>query len=156
MVSWVLPPIDGGREFDLHVSHRDGSGQIVIDDFGAARSVRHHEGSVGGMVNNTEGFDGRVARPGGTGESIDLKRITPTRYEGRFPIRELGAYHVTVQEKGNGELKTSRRANLIVSYPAEFAEFKTNRQLLAEISERTGGIYEPPPDQIAERSGKRD
>ena len=154
VVSWVLPSIDGGREFDLHVSHRDGSGQIVIDDFGAARSVRHHEGSVGGMVNNTEGFDGRVARPGGSGESIDLKRITPTRYEGRFPIRELGAYHVTVQEKGNGELKTSRRANLIVSYPAEFAEFKTNRQLLAEISERTGGIYEPPPDQIAERSGK--
>ena len=106
------------------------------------------------MVSNTEGFDGRVARPGGSGESIDLERVTPTRYEGSFPIRELGAYHLTVQEKQNGEIKGSRHASLVVSYPAEYAEFKTNRQLLAEISERTDGIYDPSPDQIAERSGK--
>ena len=154
VVNWVLPPIDGSGEFDLHVSHRDGRGQVVIDDFDAARSVRYHEGKVGEKVNNTEGFDGRVARPGGGGESIDLQRVTPTRYEGSFPIRELGAYHLTVGEKRNGEIKNSRHASLVVSYPAEYAEFKSNRQLLAEISKRTDGIYEPSSDQIAERSGK--
>ena len=152
VVSWVLPPIDGSGEFDLHVSPRDGKGQVVVDDFDVTSSVRHREGGIGGSY--TEGFDGRVARPGGSGESIDLERVTPTRYEGSFPIRELGAYHLTVQEKQNGEIKGLRHASLVVSYPAEYAEFKTNRQLLAEISERTDGIYDPSPDQIAERSGK--
>ena len=154
VVNWVLPPMDGDGEFDLHVSHRDGKGQVVIDDFDVTRSVRHHEGGVKGTVSGNDGFDAHVARPHGGGESVDLQRVTPTRYQGSFPIREPGAYHLTVQKDGNGELKSTRRANLIVSYPAEFAEFKANRQLLAEISERTDGIYEPSPDQIAERSGK--
>ena len=154
VVNWVLPPVNGGGEFDLHVSYRDGEGQVVVDDFDVTRSVGHHEGGVGGMVSNTDGFVGHVARPHGGGESIELKRVSPTRYQGSFPIPEIGAYHVTVQEKLNGVLKSSRRANLIVSYPAELAEFKTNRQLLAELSKRTDGIYDPSPDQILERSGK--
>ena len=154
VVNWVLPPIDGSGEFDLHVTHRDGRGQIVIDDFDITRSVRHREGGIGDKVSNTEGFGARVARPGGGGESIDFERVTPARYEGSFPIRELGAYHLTVQEKQNGEIKSSRDASLVVSYAAEYAEFKTNRQLLAEISKRTDGIYEPSADQIAQHSGK--
>ncbi|MDE0185137.1 MAG: VWA domain-containing protein [Candidatus Poribacteria bacterium] len=154
VVNWVLAPNQGGGEFNLHVLHRGGEGQVVVDDFDVTRSVRRHEGGVGGVVSETDGFVGHVARPRGGGESIELQRVTPTRYEGGFPIRELGAYHVTVQEKLNGALKSSRRANLIVSYPGEFAEFKTNRQLLAEISRRTDGIFDPSPDQILERSGK--
>lgn len=154
VVSWVLPPNHGGGEFDLHVSHRDGEGKVVVDDFDVTRSVPNHERRVGGVLSNSDGFVGHVARPRAGGESIELQRVSPTRYEGSFTIRELGAYHVTVQERLNGALKSSRRANLIVSYPAEFAEFKTNRQLLAEISGRTDGIFDPSPDQILERSDK--
>ena len=153
VVNWVLPPMDGGGEFDFHVSHRDGKGQIAIDDFEVTRSVRHNEGGAGGTVSNKERFDVHVALPQGGGKSIDLQRVTPTRYEGDFPIREPGAYHLVVREKRNGELESSRRANLVVSYPTEFAEFNANRQLLAEVSERTDGIYDPSPTQITERFG---
>ena len=147
VVNWALPPLGGSGDFDLHVSHHNGRGQIVIDVPHAGLLAL----SNGGKRN---GFDIRVARPNGGGESVDLQRVTPTRYEGAFSIRERGAYLVTAQKKRGGKIEGSRSASLVLSYPAEFAEFEVNRQLLNELASRTNGIYSPSPEQIAHHAGE--
>ncbi|MCZ6677704.1 MAG: glutamine amidotransferase, partial [Candidatus Poribacteria bacterium] len=140
VVNWVLPQRDGNTDFKLDVSHHNGRGQVIVE----TTSIGHTEHT----------FDVRVARPNAEGETIELHRITPTRYAGEFPIRQRGVYLVTAQKQRNGQVESSARESLVLSYPTEFSEFETNRQLLNELASQTNGIFEPSPGQIAHHAGK--
>ncbi len=142
-VNWVLPQTSGNADFDLNLSHGNGKGQVIID-----------AASIGAIPGSSSTFDVRVARPNAEGEAIELHRVAPTQYSGEFTIRERGAYLVTAQKKRDGKVESSMHKSLVLSYPAEFTEFETNRQLLNELASRTNGVFEPSPEQIAQHSGK--
>ena len=137
VVNWVLPSTAGVADFDLTVTHRNGKGEVIIDTTSMA--------ATHGLT-----FDVRLARPNAEGEVVELRRVTPTQYLGEFPVRERGSYLVTAQKSRDGQVKSK---GLILSYPAEFAEFETNSQLLNELASRTNGIFEPSPRQIAQHNG---
>ena len=140
VVNWVLPSTGGGVDFDLTVTHRNGSGEVLIDT--ASTTVTH------GLT-----FDVRLARPNAEGEVVELRRVTPTQYSGEFPVRERGSYLVTAQKNRDGQVESTAYESLVLSYPVEFAEFETNRQLLNALASQTNGIFEPSAKQIAQHSG---
>ena len=140
-VNWVLPSADGAADFDLTVTHRNGRGEVFIDTTSTTATY--------GLT-----FDVRIARPDGAGDAVELHRVTPTQYSGEFPVRERGSYLVTAQKNRDGQVESTDYESLILSYRAEFSEFKTNRQLLNALANRTNGIFEPSPKQIAQHGGK--
>ena len=140
VVNWTLPSMDGAADFDLTVTPQNGRGAVVIDT-----------ASTLGTYDLT--FDVSLARPDGEGAVVELHRVTPTRYSGEFPVRERGSYLVTAQKKRDGQVESTDYDSLVLSYPAEFAEFETNRQLLNELASQTNGIFEPSPKQIVQHRG---
>ena len=140
VVNWALPSTGGVTDFDLRVNYRNGRGEVLIDT--ASTTATH------GLT-----FDVRLVRPNAEGEAIELRRITPTQYSGEFSARERGSYLVTAQKNRDGQVESTTYESLILPYPAEFAEFETNLQLLNELAIRTNGIFEPSPKQIVQHSG---
>ena len=140
VVNWVLPSMDGAADFDLTVHPQNGKGAVFID---TASTL-----STYGLT-----FDVSLARPDGEGAVVEMHRVTPTRYSGEFPVRARGAYLVTAQKKRDGQVESTNYESLVLSYPAEYAEFETNRQLLNELASRTNGIFEPSPKQIVQQRG---
>ena len=140
VVNWVLLSTDEAADFDLNATHQNGKGELLIN---TASTIATH-----GIT-----FDARIARPNAGGEVVELRRVTPTQYSGEFPVRERGSYLVTVQKNRDGQVESTAYENLALSYPTEFAEFETNRQLLNELASRTNGIFEPSPKQIAQHRG---
>ena len=140
VVNWVLPAMGGAADFDLTITPKNGSGAVLVDTASTA--------AVHGLT-----FDVRIARPNAGGEVVALHRVTPTQYSGEFSVHERGAYLVTAQKNRDGQVEGTAYASLVLSYPTEFSEFETNRQLLNELASRTDGIFEPSPQQIAQRHG---
>ena len=140
VVTWVLPSTDEAADFDLTVTHQNGRGQLFID---IASTIATH-----GIT-----FDARIALPNAGGEGAELHRVTPTRYSAEFPMRERGSYLLTVQKNRDGQVESTAYESLVLSYPPEFAEFETNRQLLNALASRTNGIFEPSPKQITQHRG---
>ena len=138
VVNWALPSRD--EAFDLTVTHQNGRGQLFID---MASTIATH-----GIT-----FDARIALPNAGGEVAELHRVTPTRYSAEFPVRERGSYLLTVQKNRDGQVESTAYESLVLSYPPEFAEFETNRQLLNALASRTNGIFEPSPKQITQHRG---
>ncbi len=159
VVNWVTPATDHNADFDLNVSHSNGVGTVTIETTLSGKGFPSHKEfpSHGGRL--SQKFDVRVVYPNTEGKVVEIAQVRPTRYEGEFPISEHGAYLVTAQRKTGGQNENradvigSQTASLVVSYPAEFARFETNHPLLKRIAQRTNGIYDPSPRQIAKHTG---
>ncbi|MEN3000318.1 MAG: VWA domain-containing protein [Armatimonadota bacterium] len=89
----------------------------------------------------------RISFPNGEGQTITLQQDAPGRYTGRFPLREVGDYLLTVIEKQpDGTVRTATRG-YAVSYPPEYRFSRANLPLLTRIAEVTGGKLNPAPSQ---------
>ena len=135
VVNWTLPADDADTDFELTLSSHSGKGhsgkgQAVIDTQRPSHAAyRLH-----------------IARPDASHELVAMQQLTPTRYAGNFQIAESGAYLVTAQRE---EDNAKRTETLSFAYPAEYAAFGVNAQLLQRL-----GHYEPSASQIAQRSGE--
>ena len=76
-------------------------------------------------------------------------RTTPTRYEGKIKVDDLGAYLITAKTA-----KDQQTTSLVVSYPSELASFTTNQQLLHKIADQTNGVFKPSMEEIAARPSR--
>ncbi len=142
VVNWTAPAAEGNPSFDLTVSRSNGVGEVVIDVPSVGKSENSHT------------LDVRVGLPRGAGEAVEMQRVTPTEYRGKFSIGERGVYSVAAQRKRGQEIQSSRRTSFAVSYPAEFGEFGVDHRLLSILSERTNGIYQATATQISQHTGE--
>src|SRR5690348_16376485 len=95
----------------------------------------------------------RVMGPGGKTESLPLKQVAPRRYQANLPLWGHGRYHVAVNGKG-GDRTDQAFGGFVVPYSPEYLRFRSNRPVLNEIVERTGGKIldgDPKADKIYER-----
>lgn len=134
VVNWTLPTEGTGADFDLIVSSRNGSGHIVIDT----------------QLTSPTTYTVQVAAPNGNSLSVEMQQESATRYAGTFKMDDSGSYIVTAKKDGDVQKRTE---TLSLSYPAEYANFDVNNDLLKMLSESTGGIYEPTPSQIVNAAG---
>ncbi len=101
-----------------------GEGVIVVEDF-------HPE----------EGFlevQARVSGPHNKSQQVQLKQVSPRRYQASLPLWGAGRYHVTAAGAGSGR-KENAFGRMIVSYSPEYLRFRSNPQAINDIIHRTGG-----------------
>ena len=134
VINWTLPADDAQADFELIVSPRDGSAEVVIDTQRASHLA----------------YTVHVAGPNGISETVEMQQVTSKRYSGTFHTNASGSYIVTAKREGDARTRTETLAR---SYPAEYAEFSVNEGLLKTLSEGTGGIYEPTLSQITDPAG---
>ncbi|MAG83634.1 hypothetical protein CMK10_05700, partial [Candidatus Poribacteria bacterium] len=137
VVSSVLPQSSTNKDFDIQTSINDEYIKIVVE----AKSLL--------AVGDSSELFVRVSSPSYNGQSVEMIRTTPTHYEGRIRIDDLGTYLVTA--KTSEDQQTTR---LVVPYPSELANFATNQQLLQKIAYQTNGVFKPSMEEIAVRLGK--
>ena len=140
VVNWTLTTENTAVDFDLSVMHHNGRGEIRIDTKGLS----------------PVSFVVHVAGPNGNGQTVDITQDGVNRFIGSFQMRELGTYIVTAKQVGteNSVSETPQSVTLALSYPAEYAVFDVNTELLKKLSQETDGFYQPTIAQITHPGGK--
>ncbi|WP_397568635.1 VWA domain-containing protein [Schlesneria sp. T3-172] len=125
---------DGHLRMSTHTS--GGDAVIVVEDF-------HPE----------EGFlevTAKLAGPNEKSEIVTLKQVAPRRYQATVPLWGHGRYHAIGQGTA-GERKDVAFGGFIVPYSPEYLRFRSNRQTLQEVADRTNGRVlsgDPEKDDI--------
>ena len=113
---------DGHLRMSTHTA--GGEAVVVIEDFHPDESFLDLQVKLSG--------------PGQKSELVGLKQVGPRRYQGSVPLWGRGRYHAVAQGTG-GNRKDLAFGGFIVSYSPEYLRFRSNRQTLQEIVDRTGG-----------------
>jgi hypothetical protein len=114
---------DGHLRMSTHTS--GGEAVIVVEDFHPEESFLELKAKLSGPNQRTE--------------SVLLKQVGPRRYQGSVPLWGHGRYHAIAQGSGGGRKDDLAFGGFIVSYSPEYLRFRSNRQTLQEIADRTGG-----------------
>lgn len=134
VVNWTLPTEGAAADFDLIVSPRNGSAEVVINTqqvFPTSYTVQ-------------------VAGPNGKSQTVDMQHESTERYVGTFQMNNSGSYIVTAKRETDDSKLTE---TVTLSYPAEYANFDVNNVMLKKLAEETGGTYKPTASQIATPAG---
>jgi uncharacterized membrane protein len=134
VANWTLPTEAADTDFDLIVSPRNGSAEVVIDTQQASPAS----------------YTVQVAGPNGTSESVEMQQVSSTRYAGVFQMNDSGSYIVTAKRETDD---SKLMETVTLSYPAEYVNFDVDHAMLKKLAEDTGGIYEPILSQIAAPAG---
>ena len=113
---------DGHLRMSTHTS--GGEAVIVVEDFHPNETFLDIQAKLSG--------------PNQKSENVPLKQVAPRRYQASVPLWGDGRYHAIAQGSG-GERKDLAFGGFIVSYSPEYLRFRSNRQTLQEIVDRTGG-----------------
>ncbi len=129
------------RDGHLRMSTQTSGGDavIVVEDFHPDESFLE--------------LNAKLSGPGQKTENIPLKQVGPRRYQATVPLWGHGRYHAIAQGVG-GDRKDLAFGGFIVSYSPEYLRFRSNRQTLQEIADRTGGKIlsgDPAKDDIYTR-----
>jgi Ca-activated chloride channel homolog len=118
-----------------------GDAIVMVEDFGETESFLE--------------IAARVAGPGDQSESLQLRQVSPRRYQARLPLWGQGRYQVIVQGSGSGrdELLTG---GFIVPYSPEYLRFRSMPTVLNEIREKTGGQWLDPNSRADVVYGRRE
>ena len=71
-------------------------------------------------------------------ETIELRQISPRRYEGEFELWGKGRYHL-LAAGGAGDRVENSVGGFVVPYSPEYLRFRSNPIVLRDIAGRTGG-----------------
>lgn len=80
----------------------------------------------------------QLSGPDGKSESVTLQQVSPRRYQATVPLWGHGRYHAIAKGLGGGR-DDQAFGGFIIPYSPEYLRFRSNRQTLTEIAERTGG-----------------
>ena len=131
---------DGHLRMATHTA--GGEAVIVVEDFHQDESFMEIQAKLSG--------------PNQKSENVTLKQVGPRRYQASVPLWGEGRYHAIAQGTG-GERKDLAFGGFIVSYSPEYLRFRSNRQTLQEIADRTGGrLLSGDPEKDAVYTYKRE
>ena len=136
-VRWAMRSGETGK-FDV-ITRLDGEkGRVVIEALNKDASYL-----------NFLRIAGTVTDPQMDRQPLELVQTGPGRYEADFKVKNHGNYLVNMHYAGPDNKAGVIRSGLSIAYSPEFRELGTNRALLREAAERTGG-------QLLEMNAVRD
>lgn len=89
-------------------------------------------------------FQGRLARPDGGGDDVQVQQVGPGRYEARVPTEQAGTYLLGLRYAARAEasgpmMEGTVQAAITRPFADEFRAIKDNSPLLRQVAEMTGG-----------------
>lgn len=89
-------------------------------------------------------FQGRLARPDGDGEDVQVQQVGPGRYEARVPTELAGTYllglrYVARPDADGPMIEGAVQAAIARPFADEFRAIKDNSPLLRQVAEMTNG-----------------
>ncbi len=79
-----------------------------------------------------------ISGPSGLQETLPLRQVGPRRYQATVPLRAKGRYQVRAVGLGEGR-KDEVHGGFLVPYSPEYLRFRSNPNVLSELSQRTQG-----------------
>lgn len=149
-VRWIMRP---GGSANVRVTTENKGDQTVIT-VDALDST--------GERLNFANFKGRLALPEGEGLDVDLKQVSPGRYQGVVQTDRPGSYVLSMrfaapdEKVEGGVLEGSVQAAVNRPFADEFRTLEDNAPLLRQVAEMTGGRVlsgNPRADQLWRRDG---
>jgi Mg-chelatase subunit ChlD len=126
-VRWSLRRV-AGADLQVEITHDNGQGLISVEAIDAQGNYR-----------NFLALEAVVISPKGQRQTVRLQQTGAGRYEGRFPMREIGAHFVNVLEFAAGRLRGAAAAGVSVNYSPEFQAAGPNVNLLQRLVSAGGG-----------------
>ncbi len=133
LITWTLPTPDS--QLIVNGDIANGSGHVIVD-LPPGTSVN---------TSSQQQVQARIVAPDLSQQAITLQPTAPGRWEGNFPIEQVGAYllHVTWQARSNNNTGSSSQLSattgLVVPYSPEFHNTGTNLCFLKLLAHGGGG-----------------
>jgi len=125
-VRWALRKVDQS-EFKVSSFTSGGKGKVAIDAV-----------SEKGEFINFLQMQGVLILPSGHSRPFNVFQKGPGRYEGQFPVDEVGTYLINVGYKHKGRFQ-NLTTGLSVSFSSEYLATKANVPLLIQMADVSGG-----------------
>ncbi len=122
---------EGAKDLQPRVEIAAGKGHIIVEAVTPEGSFR-----------NNLRLKAHIIAPDFSTSDMTLEQTASGRYEGDFPATQRGAYLVSVTEAGGNAAPVAGSVN---SYSPEFTIANADTNLLAQLSETTGGTVLNPP-----------
>jgi Mg-chelatase subunit ChlD len=132
LIRWSLRRV-ASADLQVEIAHDNGEGLISVEAIDAQGNYR-----------NFLTLEAAVISPKGQKQTVRLQQSGAGRYEGRFPMRDIGAHFVNVMEFAAGELRGAASAGVSVNYSPEFQAAGPNVNLLQRLaSAGSGRLIDP-------------
>ncbi|WP_346937498.1 VWA domain-containing protein [Clostridium sp.] len=128
----------------------DNSGNLSITQEGSSAKVQYE-------TNNQEDnkkVKGAYTFEGNTTSEFELKEVSPGKYEGRVPMRELGFYSFNIKEELQGNTIASQLGGFAYQYSPEYKFHEQFNSLLALVEDTEGKIINSAEDIYEIKSNK--
>lgn len=103
--------------------------------------------AMGGFLNDMEGTL-VLSMPDGRTLTESMQETAPGHFEARWSAEKPGAYHAQLGFKKDGQVIEQQALSATAGYPPEFIPKPANEQLLRNLAEKTGGLFNPSPDEL--------
>lgn len=117
--------------------------RVMTEDRGDSTRVTVEALDASGDRLNFLRFKGRVSKPDGSGDDIELRQTGPGRYEGSFKSDRPGAYvlnyRYSVPVEGAAPREGTIQAAVTRPFADEFRSLEDNSALLRQVATLTGG-----------------
>jgi hypothetical protein len=139
LARWTIGE-DGGGSLEADVSYSGDEATLTVEARGSDEELL-----------NELALEATVVGPAGAATNLSLRQVGPGRYEAAFVPAVEGAYLIRlVDQTGDQAEKTGQTTGWVLGYSSEYSHLTGDEQLLATISQLTGGR------DLAEQFGQGD
>ena len=136
LVRWMLRPGES-KNLTLSMQEKDGEVTVVVNAVDKSNEFMNFLKMNGTLVQPSEG-DGKVAST-----PVEFRQTEPGKYEAKFRADEAGSYYLSVASDDGGGKRSLLFSGLDVSYPPEYRDLESTKELLESIASLTDGRVIP-------------
>jgi uncharacterized membrane protein len=142
LVRWMLRPGDN-KNLTLSMQEKDGEVTVVVNAVDKSSEFMNFL-KMNGTVVQPSDEDGKVKSV-----PVEFRQTEPGKYEAKFRADQSGSYYLSVNSDEGGGKRSMLFSGVDISYPPEFRDLESSRELLESIATITEGRI-VPLDKAAE------
>jgi uncharacterized membrane protein len=136
LVRWMLRPGDN-KNLTMSMQEKDGEVTVVVNAVDKSNEFM-----------NFLKMNGTLVQPGDEGGQVksvpvEFRQTEPGKYEAKFRADQSGSYYLSVNTDEGAGKRSMLFSGLDVSYPPEFRDLESSRELLESIASITDGRVIP-------------
>ncbi|HVJ80521.1 MAG TPA: hypothetical protein VNC50_05580, partial [Planctomycetia bacterium] len=136
LVRWMLRPTEN-ENFTLSMQEKDGEVTFVVNAVDKQNEFLNFL-KLNAQVVQPPDANGKVSTA-----KVEFRQTEPGKYEGKFRAEAAGSYFLSVATTDAAGRPTLLSSGLDISYPPEYRDLESNRDLLENLAQITDGRVVP-------------